>query len=58
MKPLMNIVETSNYLGIAKNTIYAWVHKKQIPFVKLGGRLFFKAKDLEQFIEENTIRPE
>jgi len=56
-KPLMNITETSLFLGIAKDTIYAWVHKRQIPFVKLGGRLFFKTKDIEQFIEDNTFKP-
>jgi len=57
-KPLMNVIETANFLGIARDTIYAWVHKRQIPFVKLGGRLFFKTKDLEQFIEDNTYKPE
>ncbi len=54
MKNLYNIEETSKFLRISVSTLYRWVHKKEIPFVKLGGRLLFAEDEIEFFVKNNT----
>jgi excisionase family DNA binding protein len=38
--------------GLKKPTLYALVHRREIPFLKKGKRLYFKREDLEAWIEE------
>lgn len=54
MKNLYNIEETSKFLRISVSTLYRWVHKKEIPFVKLGGKLLFDEDEIEFFVRNNT----
>ena len=48
----MNIQEASEYLGFAAGTIYSWTSQRQIPFVKIGGRLRFDKKKLDLWLEQ------
>ncbi len=52
---LLNVAETANILKIKKSTIYAWVHQKKIPFIKLYGKLCFEYEDILVFINTNRI---
>lgn len=47
-KRLLNIQEASEYLGFAVHTIYGWTSQRQIPFVKIGGRLRFDKRKLDR----------
>ncbi len=38
--------------GLQKPTLYALVHRRQIPFYKRGKKLYFKREELEAWIEE------
>lgn len=50
--------ELSEYLGLSVFTIDQWVsQKKELPFVKMGTRVMFKKKDVEDWIQENTHNP-
>ena len=37
--------------GLAKQTIYAMTSRNSIPHIKRGGKLYFKAEDLQNWIE-------
>ena len=52
---LLTIDELSKQLMISKSTLYRWVHKKEIPFVKLGGRLLFESEKIQEFIKQNSV---
>lgn len=52
---LYNLKEISEYLGLSESCIYTWVNQRQIPFIKLGRSLKFRFKDIERWIDENTI---
>ena len=52
---LLDINETAEFLKIKKSTIYAWVHRKEIPFIKMGGKLICSQKSI--FPTEGTTRP-
>ena len=50
-RPFMNLDETAEYLGLAKQTIYGYVHQKKLPHLKVNGKkLYFKVEDLDNFI--------
>ncbi|MCM8772761.1 MAG: helix-turn-helix domain-containing protein [Candidatus Omnitrophica bacterium] len=54
-KRLLTIKEASEYLGISVRGLYLMVYRRQIPFVKLGGKIRFDVKKLDEWIEKNTI---
>ena len=57
--PLMTVAEIARGLNVSTNTIYYWVGRNEIPFVKIGKHLRFIARDVIQFFREKTegIRP-
>lgn len=55
MKNLITIQELSILLQISISTLYRWVHKKEIPYVKLGGKLRFSKSDIDDFIKQNSV---
>jgi len=48
----MTVKEAAVFLDLAEPTIYGLVHKKQIPNIKRGGRLYFLKSDLNKWLEE------
>ncbi len=55
MKNLYNINDLSKLLNLSASTLYRWVHKKEIPFVKLGGRLLFEEEKIQEYIKKNSV---
>lgn len=50
-KPFMSLEEASLYLGLSKNTLYAYNCKGVIPFKKVGNKtIYYKIEDLDNFI--------
>ena len=51
MDELLTVKEASRILSLSISTLYAFVHQKRIPYVKLGKSLRFRRNDLEQWVE-------
>ena len=49
---LMNIEELAEYLGLQKQTIYNWLHKKKISGIKIGKVWRFDRKEIEKWLRE------
>lgn len=49
---LLTINETANFLHLAVPTIYGMVSKREIPFNKKRGRLYFLKSELIDWIKE------
>lgn len=50
--------ELAEYLGVSIFTIDSWVaERREIPFVKMGSRVMFRRKDVEEWIERNRQMP-
>lgn len=47
----LNIDQTSQYLGIPKNTLYQYTSRRKIPFVKVGKQLIFEVAELKQWLK-------
>jgi len=52
---LVSVKELAETLGVRPTTIYQWVNQRKIPYVKLGKRILFKPKDINRWIEKNTV---
>jgi len=55
-KRLLDIKEAAEFLNVSPNTLYSWVSQRRIPFVKLGRRVEFDLKDLEDWIEHHKVK--
>lgn len=52
-KKLMNVDDTTMYLGLSVNTIRSWVRRRCVPYVKINGALRFDRKKIDSWIERN-----
>jgi len=55
-KPLLTVTEAAELLNLAKPTIYAFVQKSELPYMKKGKKLYFKKEDLLQWVQEGRKR--
>lgn len=56
-KPL-NIKEAAEKLGVSVPTMYGKVHRKEIPFYKPAGKLYFYESELDAWIRGETTKRE
>jgi excisionase family DNA binding protein len=49
---LFTVDQASEFLNLAKQTLYTFTSKRQIPFIKRGKKLYFKKVDLESWLNE------
>jgi len=51
---LISIEPASHYLGRSVHSVRYLVRTKQVPFVRIGSRIFFDQKALDEFISQRT----
>lgn len=49
---LMDVDELAGYLGLQKQTIYNWLHKKKISGMKIGKVWRFDKKDIDDWLKK------
>ena len=49
---MLGISEACEFLNLAKQTLYGFTSKNEIPFIKKGKKLYFRKTDLEQWLME------
>lgn len=54
----LTIKELSGHLNVSVYTLYAWVRKDRIPYLKLNGLLRFDEGDIEKWLENNRSNGE
>ena len=52
MENLIGPETASELLGIEIATVYTWVSRRKIPFVKVGGALRFRPSALEAWLKD------
>jgi hypothetical protein len=56
---LLNTAEAAAYLRVASQTLVTWRSKGRGPhFVRLGGGVFYRLPELDQYIEAGLTSPE
>ena len=56
-RPLLNIQEASEYLGLSPHTLYTMVSQRRVPFVKVGRLTKFDVVLLEDWLKKHTVMP-
>lgn len=56
LRRLITAKEASQYLSLSIETIYRLASSKKLPYLKVGGRILFDIKGLDQWIERHIIR--
>ena len=49
---LLDIDQASEYLKLAKQTVYGFTSKNEIPYIKRGKKLYFRKTELETWLNE------
>jgi excisionase family DNA binding protein len=52
----MSLLETAQYLGVSKQTMYGYTSSRKIPFHKFGKRIFFYTQELDDWLKNNAPR--
>jgi excisionase family DNA binding protein len=55
-REVMDIRETSEYLGVSRETLYKYVYEEKIPAFKLGNRWRFKKTVLDRWMEKQSTQ--
>ena len=57
LSKLLTAQKTAEILGVKPETLAIWrcVKRYQLPFCKIGSRVFYKEKDIEKFITSRTV---
>ena len=53
---LITVKELAIAFGLSPKTIQSWVYKRQIPYLKIGGKVLFRKRSLEEWLNRKEIR--
>jgi len=57
MEKLLTAKQVSELLEVKVSTVYDWVYRRMIPYVKLGRLVRFKKPEVFRWVDSHTIRP-
>lgn len=57
MEKLLTAKQVSELLEVKVSTIYDWVYRDMIPFIKLGRLIRFKKAEIFRWIESHEVHP-
>jgi len=52
---LYSITEVAEFLNVQVSTIYGWIHKREIPYYKIGRLVKFKGSEIEEWLEKKRM---
>ena len=55
IEQLIDIKELSKLIGVQKPTLYHWVNRKSVPYLKIGGLVKFKPSEVEQWMNSRAV---
>ena len=53
---LIDVQTLSSFLNVKPKTIYDWIHKDYIPYIKLGRLVRFNAEEIRKWLESKRHR--
>jgi excisionase family DNA binding protein len=52
---LLTVVESAKYLRLKPSTIRAWLLRRRVAFIKMGGRVLLRRSDLDKLIASSIV---
>ncbi len=56
LRRLITAKEASQYLSLSTDTVYRMAATKKLPYLKIGDRVLFDIKSLDQWVDKHLIR--
>jgi excisionase family DNA binding protein len=56
LRRLITAKEAGQYLSLSTDTIYRMASLKKLPYLKIGDRVLFDVKAMDQWIEKHMVR--
>lgn len=56
MAEYLTINQVAKMLSVSKGTVYRYVNKRLIPYMKVAGNVRFKEEDIRQWVESNRVK--
>jgi excisionase family DNA binding protein len=56
LRRLITAKEASQFLSLSTDTVYRMAASKKLPYLKIGDRVLFDIKSLDQWVEKHLIR--
>lgn len=56
LRRLITAKEASQYLSLSTDTVYRMASLKKLPYLKIGDRVLFDVKALDQWVEKHMVR--
>jgi excisionase family DNA binding protein len=56
-RELFTVEECAAYTRLSRFTIYTFVSKRRIPFIKLGRRTLFDRAEIDRWIQSKSRKP-
>jgi excisionase family DNA binding protein len=54
----MTYGQVATMLGVRRGTIYSWVHRREIPFLRIGRRLVrFSKRRVAEWLTTRAVEP-
>ncbi|MBI9103740.1 MAG: helix-turn-helix domain-containing protein [Spirochaetales bacterium] len=57
MEPLLTIQEAADLTRLKVKTLYTYAEKEIIPHVRLGRRIFFREKQIDEWVTQCSVNP-
>jgi len=54
-KRFLSIQELAEYLGLSKGTLYIWICRRRIPYLKIGKLVKFDMREIENWLKNKRI---
>ncbi|RZD18981.1 MAG: DNA-binding protein [Candidatus Acididesulfobacter diazotrophicus] len=54
MEKLLKIKDVAEIVGLTPVAVYKLIYKRQIPFIKIGGRIRFNPSQISAWISKNS----
>lgn len=48
--PLLTVAEVAEYLRVKPRTVYQWVWRRRIPFLKAGATVRFRRAEIDEWL--------
>lgn len=56
-KLLMDIIETSEFLGVPTWTLRGMLRRKEIPYTRFNRRIYFDRQKIESWLQKHSFEP-
>jgi len=55
MTQLLSPTQLADFLGVSVGTVYGWIYKKEIPYLKIGRLVRFHSGEVDKWLNDRHV---